>query len=667
MADVSNLFGLQEDAEEVDEDRPKEDVATRLARMKAEGRKDISGAPPHLMESLCTTLSRLALGRRLYSPENKLLGMMEERVEEAWKLVSARNEIVAVDIGEDCLMYQDHVVFQQPDRDTIAHRLYRDSVRRLIFSPECTMEELMLFLTIFDDSDVLWQQEADCADKLWILNLKGIKYQAVDGFDELVAETRGEAVGHYAAALDQFAGEVGALAGFGEDEGTARDLGGEFLGEMETRRVPIKADSLRELANDIKFGAARSKAGFWNAEYASPGKTFAQFLEMLEYVVTSPSNPLTEKQLEGLLGGMFREQLAVDDGEMVGRIEGAFAAAPPIGGLAEVAWQRVVNPDLFTELLAEEPEGSGRRRALSFLMEKYLRPSAGALVRSVVATKSLDAARPLLDMLLEIEGDDDELALWTPHLESLSAEFIEAIVERLPPARFNTPAGAEFSAVLWTFVDPARAILTMRSTPDESLPQRRDVLLSRLNDPLPEIRCEAAYCLGRLGDPSTGIYMLNCLRRISTTPLTDAEIRALLVGLLQIGGERYLSYVEQCLGPVAQKRRGLFGRRKIAGHRNPLGDYPCVHALAKLGSPPAKEMIRNVFDNTPDDGLKSYIGVLRQNPDALPGQTKVDERPVESAGQEGPVESDAVPDGALPEPAGDAEDGKLGGGLMSVE
>jgi hypothetical protein len=78
-------------------------------------------------------------------------------------------------------------------------------------------------------------------------------------------------------------------------------------------------------------------------------------------------------------------------------------------------------------------------------------------------------------------------------------------------------------------------------------------------------------------------------------------------------------------------------------------------------------MIRNVFDNTPDDGLKSYIGVLRQNPDALPGQTKVDERPVESAGQEGPVESDAVPDGALPEPAGDAEDGKLGGGLMSVE
>ncbi len=636
MADVGNLFGLQKKSSGDEEDLEPQDAAERLRKMKAQGSKEIDGTPPHLVEAMCTSISRLALGRRLYSSENKLLGMMEDRVEESWRLVAARGEAIGVDITPDSLMYHDHVVFSQPDRDTIAHQLYRDSVRRLVFSPKCDMPEILRFLSIFDVSDGLWQHEADCADKLWILNLKGIKYQAVDGFDELVAETRGEAVEQYAAALDQFVGEgaaLGDLASGGSSRGEVTD---EILEQWgETRRVPVKTEAIRDLGEEIRFGAARSKSGYWAKDYHSPAKSFEQFVEMLEYVVSSSANPLSNEQIQSLLERLFHEQLSNDDGDMGRRIEGVFASAPPLGGLAEVAWRNVVNPDLFTNLLAAEPAGSARRRALSHLMEKYLKPSASSLVRSVVATESLQAAKPLLDMLSNLDNDEDELALWVPHLDALSAEFIAAIVARLPPERFDTPSGHAFSDALWKFVDPERAALAMRLTPKAALGPRRDILLQRLEDPLGDVRLAAASALARLADPTTGIYVLNILRRAGTSTLSPEEIRALLLTLTSLGGDRYVPFLEQCMGPVAKKRPGfLFGKRKIAGHRNPIGDEACVQAMVRLGTPAALTLLRNVFSNTPDEDLKSYIGVLRQNPDAVPGQAKLDTREMASVGGE---------------------------------
>ena len=157
MAEIGDLFGLKgasevEDAGESEETAAKKEVV------------EIDGTPPHLVEAFCASISRLALGRRLYSPDNKLLRMMEERVDDAWKLVAARNEPIAIDVNDGNLAYHDHVVFQQDDRDTIAHKLYRDSVRRVFFSPKADVDEIARFLTVFDDSETLWQHEADCAN-----------------------------------------------------------------------------------------------------------------------------------------------------------------------------------------------------------------------------------------------------------------------------------------------------------------------------------------------------------------------------------------------------------------------------------------------------------------------------------------------------------------------
>ena len=670
MADVGNLFGLQKKGAEIEEQGP-QDAAERLKAMKAAGSKEIDGTPPHLVEALCTSVSRLALGRRLYSAENKLLGLMGQRVEESWKLVAARGEPIAVDVTHDSLLYHDHVVFSQPDRDTIAHKLYRDSVRRIVFLPRCDMDEILRFLTIFDDSAALWQHEADCADKLWILNLKGIKYQAVDGFDELVAETRGEAVGQYAAALDQFAGEGGALSDFvsGNAPGSAVEASDKIIEQWgETRRVPVKSEEIRDLSEDIKFGAAQNKQSYWSKDYHTPSTSFEQFVEMLEYVVTSSANPLSTEQIQAMLERLFHEQLANDDGDMVRRIEGVFSSAPPLGNLAELAWRKVVNPDLFTDLLAAESKSSARRRALTHLMEKYLKPSAGSLVRAVVATETLEAARPLLDMLSALDDDEDELELWVPHLDALSAEFIQTIVDRLDPARFESAGGVAFADAMWKFVDPERAALAMQITPKDRLVDRRDTLLSRLEDPLAQVRIAAAHALARLADPTTGIYVLNILRRGGESGLSQEEIRALLLTLTSLGGDRYVPFLEQCMGPVAKKRPGLlFGKRKIAGHRNPLGDEAVVQALVRLGTPSALTLLRHVFSNTPDAALKSYIGVLRQNPDAIPGESKLDTRELAAIdGELARSGGDAIPAGsatqeipAMPE--------KSRGGLMKVD
>ncbi len=203
-SDMEDLFGLGRREVDTQEDSgPKKEK---------EEEKTIEGPAPHLVEAFCAALSRLELGRRLYSPDNKLLILMKERVDDSWRLISVRGEGIHLDLTENAMTYHDIEVFKQEGRDTIASRLFQDGIRRLSFLGTMAADEASTFLSIFDKGQE-WQHEADLADRLWILDLKGMRYQAVDGFDELVKETRGQAQKQSAAAMAQLTGKRGAMDG----------------------------------------------------------------------------------------------------------------------------------------------------------------------------------------------------------------------------------------------------------------------------------------------------------------------------------------------------------------------------------------------------------------------------------------------------------------------
>lgn len=603
-SEMDDLFQLGAEAEQ-------KQVEEQQRAYLPEEEKTIDGAPPHLVEAFCASLSRLALGQRLYAADNKLVGLMRQRVFDAWSMCCAHGKGVGLDLNGSAMLYHDIEVFNQAERDTIASRLFDDGIRRLVFNASLDVEELTSFLTIFDKGR--WQRETDCADRIWILDLKGIRYHAVDGFDELVKETRGRAQTQMAAALDQFTGQASAMKRASEGVGAEEE---QPWGP--NTRVALDPDGLRALYNELIAAPdiEREEAVFWGRdEEARDGALFDDFFSIVGSVVDEDDVGLEGADKLFIVENALRAQLVHDPGEMATRIERAFEMPAPMGPLVKQAWQNIVDPRFFTELIGGAAPGSKRQQALSYLMEKYLRPTPEQIVATVLERQGEPVSCvALIDMMHEFE--DDPMKYWNPQAKSLSIAILELISQRLRPRQLATRSGVAFLQFLWTSPDPVHVELGIRLTPSKWLVRQRDRLLACLEEPVESLRLAATDALRQLKDPSTGIYVLNILRHALERELSEREIRTLLHALMVIGGDRYVPFLEQSLGPLAKNNASRFGfGRRATGHHNPLGDEEVLRALSRHGSPRALELLKAAFNNGSPE-MKSFIGRIRQDPDA---------------------------------------------------
>ena len=164
------------------------------------------------------------------------------------------------------------------------------------------------------------------------------------------------------------------------------------------------------------------------------------------------------------------------------------------------------------------------------------------------------------------------------------------------------------------------AALASTLAPTERLGSYRGKLLERLEDPIEEVRISSSVALRRLGDPTCGVFVLNLLRHNAARQLREKEVRSLLHTLMVLGGDRYLPFMEQCLGPLVKTVKGIFGstvtRKGVVGaHHNPLGDRQILRALVRHGTPAAMAMVKEAFNNGEPE-LKSFIGLIRTDPEA---------------------------------------------------
>lgn len=630
-----------------------ENAARRRRRRKGTERKELD-PPPHLIEAFCKTMSRLEQGKRLYAPENRLLQLMIERLEDAWRLLQARGKPFHLDILPEGIKYHKLLVFKQSERNAFSDKLYQDGLRRVSFSPRADILDILEFLSVFDPNDARWQHEADCADKLWILDQRWIRFQAVDGFDELIKQTRGKAQEQYAAALSQFAGNAGSLKRV-SDELTEYEVKGEKQTQEEsaikdwgeTRRVEVSINDMRYLHEEVDDKLLEKPESLWSSALDSPEHTFAHFHELLWHVASSHRSPIDHTELQEMLQRLFFEQLAHDGAGMTERIESSFDAPPPLGDLAREAWQDVVEQGQLSDLITASEPGSPRQNSLIYLLNRYVNPSPESLADSVVRSKNPEGIDPLMDMLYGFEGD--HLELWLERFEDLSPRIIEKIFARTTEAEMRTATGWDFLDKVWAYplledlgedeTDPGIKVLVMGMTlsPLDYLGDAVETLKDWLTHAAPEVRKGANQGLRILKDPATGIYVLNLIRKSRERGYEDSDIRELLHTLMIVGGERYVPFLEQCMGPLSKRSQGMFKGSFRANYTNPVGDFLILQALVRHGSPKAMDIIKAVYNHPNAQDLKSYIGALRVNPEALPDEIeKAKAEVARAAGEELP-------------------------------
>ncbi len=542
---------------------------------------------------------------------------MRDHLEESWRLVSARGNNLVLIVSEKGLLYGGKVVFHQSDRESIAELLFRDGVRSLTFAARASVDEILTFLTIFDDTNLGWQHEADCVDKLWMLELREIKFQAIDKFDELDKHTHGEASQQYSATLQQLMGDMGALERL--ETNTPRKKGANPWGK--TRWVGLNPQGIAYFCKELSAIDLSDKEGFWAGEDVTPGVTFAQTHGLFQLAAATSPPIATGSELKLMIERLISQQLLLDGKGMVSRIEESFRAPAPLGGLARAAFAQEVDADKIAKLIAREASDdlveTPRQIELALLMERHVKPPDEKLASLIVESETLPAARLLMEILYR-RADADPLRLWIPHVDTMAFEYLEEIEKRATPASLVTMSGNGFVSALMRAPDAARRAMGIRLTPREELEAKRDDFLRELEAPELEVRMAAAHALRKLGDPTTGIYILNLLRRDeSVKKLGKPAIREILQTLLVLGGDRYVPFLEQCLGVKAKKKQGFLGSAAKLVHNSALGDHAVLQALVRHGTPRAMEVVRTTFANPMAEDLKPYIMALRKDPEVL--------------------------------------------------
>ncbi|MBH23081.1 MAG: hypothetical protein CMH57_01210 [Myxococcales bacterium] len=570
--------------------------------------ENLEGIPRHLVEAFCMNLSRVSLGQRLYSTDNDLVQQMWDRLLEAWRLIQARDEEITLRVTPTSLEYYESVVFQQDGRDNIAVRLYRDGIRSLVFKPTLSREELERFLKIFDPNDTEWQRDADLVDRLWMLGLDGITYGAVDGFEELVEETRGAALEEFGRGIELVTGtEITADSRWGQPE-----------------MVDVDLEEILELHEEVESILPPNPNTFWSLHAGGPGPVFEHLHELLRYIASVPSPPIGMSELDGLLERSLAEQLELDGEGMVDRIMASLSQTGAAGERFNEAWDRVAGLERFTKLLDREQPGSKRHVELGRLVKDLIDVDLDALVAQVVESETPSSALPLVE-LIQAQAEDP-LELWTPVAYSLHLDVLEEILYTVGEDEIRGKSGRQFLDVLWA-IDKAKVFrLVASATPTELLPTYRQHLLQRLEEPEPLVRVVASETLRRLNDPTTGIFVLNILRHAGKDDLSEPELNSLLRTLMALGGKRYVAYLVQCLGPLVTGEWGLLGKvgsARVGGlqvsraHENPHGDKPVLLALARYGSEESWKVVRDVYRQAEPE-LKRHIGELREQWEGQP-------------------------------------------------
>jgi hypothetical protein len=516
-----------------------------------------------LAAGMIQALVRTARALVLYHPSNDLvrqfLAEFRARAEAA-----SRDDAVTVDVAAHELRCEGEVVYREEDREkSLAFRMYRDGIRRLVVRQGAPFHELLRLLEVLTVRVTsIRDAEDDVVTALRKAELEAIEIVAVEGFtdDEVDADAElGRATARARTLAPTFDLPLPRLAAPGPL--AYRALGDEELAPLWAATGPdaVEAGALLVAAELVARGA----------QGAVTVEEVAQYCSELRDVLVADRHV-------GALGTLSELVLRLPEGPLRERILRAFTDARLLEALLAVvpSGRGALPPDairllpfvsaamLLDRLAAGEP---GDREAILNLVEARL-PADADLVVARLATAPAPVARALT--------------------RSIAARAPEHVARATAALLGSHDEGVRLEAL--------RALATVPSGADAAR------VVPLLDAPTAEVRIAAARALERHGSSGHARALSSAVAvgRVASREEAAAFGRAMAI----LNAPAALREFE---GWLREPRRGLLGRLR-GSEREELLCWAAVAGLGATMDPEGERRLGAFAATVRDESLREH-------------------------------------------------------------
>ncbi len=356
-------------------------------------------------------LARASRSYLIYDPRNNVIRKFLLRVQQSFEAFSKHYGDMELQVRPFELVLDGEVIYLERDWErSLAFKLFRDGVRRVIVQAGVTWEELTRLLQILSIRFVgVRLQEDDVLTLLWKASFGNIQIEAVEGFvpvddeDEVQAEASGAAL----------AG-LGVMTSGGSEGTGALKAPSDF--DLPPPELPEGVETFRRLVDEEIKAALRD-------EYLSTNVA-DEVLELCGELIEAAADPVDMMSFHDL-GHFLRETreflLSEDDLEQL----------IALNGLLHSYAARATLEEQEAEALRRLMEGFTDERAMHKLLGSIDRNAntPPKVIYDLLAMHPTDPLPGLLDVL-EIERTGQPRRMARILVESYLPERVETVVER---------------------------------------------------------------------------------------------------------------------------------------------------------------------------------------------------------------------------------------------
>ena len=524
----------------------------------------------------------LALGRAarsflIYEPTNEAIRIFLDNLRRSTDAFLAAYGELDLDVRPFELVHAAEVVYLDRDRErSLAFRLYRDGIRRVILRPGLDWHELLKLLEVVSIRYIgVRQTEDDLVVLLWKAGFTHISFDAVEGF---VADTE-----------DNENDESG---GGGSGEGTEIDAPPDF-----DLPVPLRPTLVRVFLKEVPQPALQELLR--EDDTTAVPEMAVRLCEELLAALADPADPLRFDDVAPHL--IETREFLFAEGLVPLTVRLAYAAA--------------------TATLNDEPS----ERACGQFLEGFVTATAISRFLHSVSRDAVDAPSEVYALLGALPGD--HLRTLVEVLKNETGEAPRRITRRLIERYVADRAGelvkwlddapsglaCELLRVL-RHVDPERALVaaqhlaargdlelqlellhTLEALPDSGEVSRMILGLTTTDNE--EVRSRALTMLGHRGSTAAFAPLLQRLKRDAALRLKDREAEAIAETLAALNGPEALAQFREWCKP-----KGFFGAVVPGITRL---QRAAVAGLVHIRSDECEALIKAVHDNAGSE-LQQY-------------------------------------------------------------
>lgn len=541
----------------------------------------------------CLALSKAARSLLLYDADNQMIREFLVELRDRMWAYGEMHGALDLDVLPFELSREGEQVYVERDRErSLAWRMFRDGVRRIVIRPEVDWEELLSLLEILSIRYTgIRQQEDDIVTLLWRAGFVNIEIHSVEGV-----------ISQDEATTVQKSGSPGRWTGPRYSAPTNWD---KPLPEYEAR-VPVAFQEIQLDALDaLRFEQA-------------PGQLVGLGMRLAEELLQAarePEDPL------GLLDVVpFLEDLRdhlIDEGRLsqlsalLGLAEGLFLLVPPpiyalraslgdsttLLAMIESQTHHVTPPAVLVGLMRELPEA----------------PFQGLI--DVLGVTEDDGVRRLSRQLIEplIDGREEAFAEATRIAPPrVASDLIRAASTAAPPIALQLSAELANAGD-----DPSLVLEILRQVQaSESSQQVTDALIGLLECRLPEVRLEAMAELTERVERSAYDKLVAVAETHAADGITNEEADAIGVAMATLLPEVASEQFEEWVQPDANVLQRLVSRRARASLRwVAISGYACLPRDSR-----GSRLLHWLVSNTSGEVQSHTQAAIQKRREALHGE-----------------------------------------------